>query len=105
VIVKISGGGSIKPVAPASAQEVASGKQPTPQGPVASSRDDKVELSEGSSLLKRVEEALNNVSVVDAKRVEEVKQAISEGRFRVDSGVVADKLLAAVREHLLTHKP
>jgi negative regulator of flagellin synthesis FlgM len=105
VIVKISGSGSIKPVAPASAQEVTSGKQPTPQGPVASSRDDKVELSEGSSLLKRVEEALNNVSVVDAKRVEEVKQAISEGRFRVDSGVVADKLLAAVREHLLTHKP
>ena len=102
--MKISGGGSIKPVAPASTQEVTSGKQPTPQGPVASSRDDKVELSEGSSLLKRVEEALNNVSVVDAKRVEEVKQAISEGRFRVDSGVVADKLLAAVREHLLTHK-
>ena len=102
--MKISGGGSIKPTAPASAQEVASGKQPAPQGTVASPRSDKVELSEGSSLLQRVEEALNNVSVVDAKRVEEVKQAISEGRFRVDSSVVADKLMAAVREHLLTHK-
>ena len=57
-------------------------------------------------MLQRVEEALNNVSVVDAARVEAVKQAISEGRFRVDSGVVADKLLAAVREHLLiTTKP
>ena len=102
--MKISGGGSIKPTAPASAQEVASGKQPTPQGPVTSARSDKVELSEGSSLLQRVEEALSNVSVVDAARVDEVKQAISEGRFRVDSEIVADKLLAAVREHLLTHK-
>lgn len=103
--MKISGSGSIKPAAPTSAQEVASGKQPTAQGPVSSVHSDKVELSEGSSLLQRVEEALSNVSVVDAARVEEVKQAISEGRFRVDSEVVADKLLAAVREHLLTHKP
>lgn len=101
--MKISGSGSIKPAAPTSAQEVASGKQPAPQGPVASSRGDKVELSSGSSLLQRVEEALSNVSVVDTARVDEVKQAISEGRFRVDSGVVADKLVAAVREHLLTH--
>jgi negative regulator of flagellin synthesis FlgM len=56
-------------------------------------------------LLQRVEEALNNVAVVDAAQVDAIKQAISEGRFRVDSGVVADKLLAAVREHLLTYKP
>ena len=102
--MKISGGGSIKPASPTSTQEIASGKAPTPQGAVTSARGDKVELSEGSSLLQRVEEALNNVSVVDASRVEEVKQAISEGRFRVDSSVVADQLLVAVREHLLTHK-
>jgi len=102
--VKISGGGSIKPAAPTSTQEIASGKQPAAQGPVASTRSDKVELSEGSSLLQRVEEALKNVSVVDAAQVDAIKQAITDGRFRVDSGVVADKLLAAVREHLLTHK-
>ena len=100
--MKISGSGSIKPAAPSSAPEVASGK-PAATGPVASSRGDKVELSSGSSQLQRVEEALSNVSVVDTARVDEVKQAISEGRFRVDSGVVADKLVAAVREHLLTH--
>ena len=103
--MKISGGGSIKPASPTSTQEIVGGKQPTAQGAATSSRGDKVELSEGSSLLQRVEEALNNVSVVDAARVEEVKQAISEGRFRVDSSVVADQLLVAVREHLLTHKP
>lgn len=103
--MKISGGGSIKPAGPTSTQEIVSGKQPAPQGPVSSARSDKVDLSEGSSLLQRVEEALNNVAVVDAAQVDAIKQAISEGRFRVDSGVVADKLLAAVREHLLTYKP
>jgi negative regulator of flagellin synthesis FlgM len=105
VIVKISGGGSVKPTSPTSTQEIVSGKAPTtPQGAVTSAHGDNVELSEGSSLLQKVEEALSNVSVVDASRVEEVKQAISEGRFRVDSSVVADQLLVAVREHLLTHK-
>ena len=103
--MKISGGGSIKPAGPTSTQEIVSGKQPAPQGPSSSTRGDKVDLSEGSSLLQRVEEALNNVAVVDAAQVDAIKQAISEGRFRVDSGVVADKLLAAVREHLLTYKP
>jgi negative regulator of flagellin synthesis FlgM len=103
--VKISGGGSIKPAGPTSTQEIVSGKQPAPPGPTSSARSDKVDLSEGSSLLQRVEEALNNVAVVDAAQVDAIKQAISEGRFRVDSGVVADKLLAAVREHLLTYKP
>jgi negative regulator of flagellin synthesis FlgM len=102
--VKISGGGSIKPAGPTSTQEIASGKQPAPQGAVASARGDKVELSEGSSLLQRVEEALRNVSVVDAAQVDAIKQAITEGRFRVDSSVIADKLLVAVREHLLIHK-
>jgi len=84
--VKISGGGSIKPASPTSTQEVVSGKQPAPQGAVSSSRGDKVELSEGSSLLQRVEEALNNVSVVDAARVEEVKQAISENDKEAEGG-------------------
>ena len=33
-------------------------------------------------------------------RIEAVKQAIAEGRFHIDSDVVADKLLATVRELL-----
>ena len=42
--------------------------------------------------------------MVDSARVESVKQAISEGRFRIDSDVVADKLLATVREYLVNQK-
>lgn len=34
----------------------------------------------------------------DAAKVASIKQAIREGRFEVDSGVVADKLIANVNE-------
>ena len=36
--------------------------------------------------------------LVDAVRVSQIKQAISEGRFKVKTEVVADRLLQAVRK-------
>ena len=39
----------------------------------------------------------------DAARVETIKEAIRDGRFQVDSGMVADKLLSSVHE--LLRKP
>jgi len=56
-------------------------------------------------VLTRVEEALNAVSVVDTARVEAMMQSIHEGGFMVDSAVVADRMVAALREHLLLHNP
>ncbi|CAN0505721.1 unnamed protein product, partial [Phaeothamnion confervicola] len=34
----------------------------------------------------------------DSGRVEQIKQSIRDGRFEVDSGVVADKLIANVND-------
>jgi len=103
--VKINGGGSAKPVSTTGVQDVVSSKQPSPQGPVSSSAPgDKVEITSISAQLQQLEKILNDVSVLDSARVEAIKQAISEGRFRVDSEVVADKLLASVREFLLTQQ-
>ncbi len=41
---------------------------------------------------------ISDTPAVDAGKVAEIKEAISEGRFKVNSGVVADKLIETVRE-------
>ena len=65
---------------------------------------DKVEINSVSAQLAQLEKVLSEMGVVDSARVESIKQAISEGRFRIDSDVVADKLLATVREYLVNQK-
>lgn len=65
---------------------------------------EKVQLSELSSQLQAVETSLASSGVVDAARVDEIKLAISEGRFKVNSGAVADRLLQAVKEMLHSRK-
>jgi flagellar biosynthesis anti-sigma factor FlgM len=99
--VKINRSGSIKA---ANTRDAVAGRLVPTQGFVASSAD-RVEVSEVSAVLKRVEEALKQVSVVDTVRVEAMMKSIHEGRFMVDSAVVADRIVAAVREHLLLHNP
>lgn len=100
--MKINGGGSIKPTSPTGVQDITSGK---PTGAPArtgstSPRSDKVDISDSSTTLQHLEKLLNDVGVVDSAKVDEIKLAISQGRFQVDSDVVADKLLQAVREYL-----
>jgi negative regulator of flagellin synthesis FlgM len=68
------------------------------------SQVDKVDMTTLSSQLQALESSLENVQVVDTARVEAIKQAISEGRFRVNPDVVADRLLTAVKELVLHHK-
>jgi negative regulator of flagellin synthesis FlgM len=59
---------------------------------------DSVHLSVLSSQMQRIEARLANVPVVDLAQVNEIKQAMSEGRFKVNPEVVADKLIQTVRE-------
>lgn len=42
--------------------------------------------------------------VVDTAKVAEIKQAISEGRFQVNSDVVADRLIDTVKELISAQK-
>lgn len=57
-----------------------------------------VHLSSLSSQLQALESKFASSGVVDAGRVEEIKQAISDGRFTVNAEAVADRLLETVRE-------
>jgi negative regulator of flagellin synthesis FlgM len=63
-----------------------------------------VQLSTLSARMREIENRLGDARVVDATRVAEIKQAIAEGRFKVNADVVADRLLDTVRELIGSHK-
>jgi negative regulator of flagellin synthesis FlgM len=67
------------------------------QGPVAET--EKVQLSDLAARLSQLETQFGQTDF-DAKKVAEVRQAIAEGRYKVDSEAVADKLLSSVAELL-----
>lgn len=73
-----------------------SGKNPATQ--------DSVKITNLSSQLHALESSLENVPVVDSAKVEAIKQAISEGRFKVNPEVIADRLLASVRDLVQNQK-
>lgn len=63
-----------------------------------------VRLSSLSAQLQAIDSNLANSGVVDTARVAEIKQAISEGRFKVNPEAVADRLLETVRELIQSQK-
>ena len=63
------------------------GKASPPQG-------DDVQLSVLSSKLSTG----NDAQVFDLGRVSEIKQAIAEGRFTINAGAIADRLIASAKE-------
>ena len=70
----------------------------------ASAGNPRVELSSLGSQLAGIEASLVDVPVVNMQRVEEIKLAISEGRFKVNPDVIADKLLETVQELIRAQK-
>ncbi len=68
-------------------------------------KGDQVQLSPLSSQLQAIESSMANSPVVNSERVAEIRQAISEGRFKVNPDVVADSLLQTARELLRSRQP
>jgi negative regulator of flagellin synthesis FlgM len=60
----------------------------------------RVQLSALSSQLQAIESHMADTPVVDGARVAEIRQAIAEGRFKVNADVVAENLLQTARELL-----
>ncbi len=57
-------------------------------------KGDDVQLSGLAAQLR----ATDDSQPFDAARVAEIKQAIAEGKFSVNSGAIADRLIASARE-------
>ena len=68
------------------------------------SSETSVHLGTGTAQLRSLENSMASSSVVDAEKVSAIKQAISEGRFQVNSGKVADGLINSVKELINANK-
>ena len=89
---------------PSTAGPVADGGRARPAAgparPAATSAGDQVALSSLSSRLQEIESSVAAEPTVDTKRVAEIKQAIAEGRFQINSDKIAGGLLDSVRDML-----
>jgi negative regulator of flagellin synthesis FlgM len=94
-IVKIEN--NPKPVGPPQVSDTRPRPAKGPGAAAGASSDAQVTVSSIGDQLQKIEATLANVPVVDAARVQEIKNAISEGRFRVDAEKVADGLIESVR--------
>jgi negative regulator of flagellin synthesis FlgM len=77
-------------------------RKPLTDSPAAPS--DSVQLSSLSTHLQAIEKGFADTPIVDTARVAEIKQAITNGHFKVDAGKVADRLLQTVQELIFAHK-
>lgn len=66
---------------------------PTQQESGKSTTADTVSLSENAVQLGKLDNNAVSTPVVDAQRVEQVKQAIKDGSYEVDPAKIADKLM------------
>lgn len=63
-----------------------------------------VQISDLSARLQAIEGSATETAPVDSARVAEIKQAITDGRFTINSGAIADRLIGTAME-LLQNKP
>ncbi len=59
-----------------------------------------VALSPLSSRLQQIDSTLANAPTMNVDRVAEIRQAIAQGTFKVDTGKIADGLIESVRQML-----
>ena len=63
-----------------------------------------VALSPQSSRLQQIDSAVANAPTMNADRVAEIRQAISDGSFKIDTGKIADGLIESVRQMLASQR-
>lgn len=67
------------------------------QAAAAGGSETSVHLGSTTAQLRSLESSIASTPLVNNQKVAEIKQAISEGRFQVNSGAVADRLIASVQ--------
>ncbi|MBS0497426.1 MAG: flagellar biosynthesis anti-sigma factor FlgM [Gammaproteobacteria bacterium] len=94
-----------KTLQPVSTVSVNDGKRRTDVTSAAdTSQEESVHLSANVAKLQNIDSSSASGSIVNSARVQEIKQAISEGNFQINPGVVADRLLETVKELIQSKK-
>ena len=72
----------------------------TPEKPDVPEHSAEVQLSSMTTRMQAAETALGKTSNFDQKRVDELRIAIAEGRFKINPEAIAERLLQSVGELL-----
>ena len=82
----------------------AKGEAGKSSGAGSTQHQDSVSLSNTSSQIHALETSISEASGFDAGKVEAIKQAISEGKFKINPEQIADKLITSARELIAQQK-
>lgn len=85
------------PASPAGDGRTAAHRREQPSAPQ-QGESTSVSLGSVAAQLRGMEEGMSGAPSINAAKVAEIKQAISEGRFKVNSEAIADGLIATVRD-------
>lgn len=103
--VKIDNSSNSLPLSPAGKGKVrASVSGSGNNTPAAATGDSSANLGASTAQFRSLGSSVDNTSPVNASKVAEIKQAISEGRFQVNSGAVADSLIQSVTDLISSQK-
>ena len=80
------------------AAQAATRGRPSSPPAAGQSGDTSVSLGSTAAQLHSMESNMASTPAVNAAKVAEIKQAIADGRFKVNSEAVADRLLETVRD-------
>jgi len=67
-------------------------------GNATASASSNVHLGNSTAQLRSLVDSVASTSTVDKEKVAAIKQAISEGRFKINNDVVAERLIDSVKE-------
>ena len=59
-------------------------------------QDDKVSLSDASRDMQTAKQAIAESPDIRSEKVNEIKQAVADGRYEIDAGKVAEKMIGSI---------
>lgn len=104
--ININGGGASLPTSEINARKDVQNNNLKPNNPYAntnkSAETGQVTISTAYAQLQNVESQLKKVDTINRQKVESLKLAIKQGKFKINEEAIADKLMATVKDFLLS---